>query len=688
MLHRLFQYFRLRKYSRTFLLLAVPLCASPPRSQTAVSQSSENSSFQTRAQSAAAARDAGNANEALREYREALQLDPNWQEGWWNVGTLEYERDHYVEAIPAFRSLAKLAPQSSLAWTFLGLCEFETKDYASALDHLLKAQSLGGVDDPEIARVAQYHLALLLIRNGAFENGNEVLTRAIGSAEIVPQLKTALGLCLLRVPLLPNEVDPSHEALIQEAGEAAALLAGGNSARSLAALKALIAKYPDVPYLHYVYGQALATGGDSGHAVEQFRIEETVSPKSVLPKLAIAQINDPSNHPQAAPKTPQEFDAQNPPIELWIVERYAARADTSNERAAVATSGDEIWNAAMRDYSAKRYTDAIAALKTWLQQNPKSGTGWAVLGLSEFALHDYDNALIHLERGQQLGLSGSPDSVQLAKYRLGILLNNSGQFNNAEQVLMSATGPGALEADIKFALGMASLRIRALPDEIAVNQQALVAATGEITVLLKDSKYDAAFAGLASLLKKYPSAPFLHYVYGTALASLSQFDEATKQFHEEMRLSPSSELPYIGIASLELKRHRPADALESAQRAVQLAPQNATAHYLLGRSYLETGKEALAIIELQAASAITPGSPAVHFSLAKAYARNQEPEKAEQERAIFTQLNALAEHQRGQQGNQSYGAHDATDAAVSTIDQRPADQRAADQRPAENSKPQ
>ena len=65
---------------------------------------------------------------------------------------------------------------------------------------------------------------------------------------------------------------------------------------------------------------------------------------------------------------------------------------------------------------------------------------------------------------------------------------------------------------------------------------------------------------------------------------------------------------------------------------------------------------------------MTPGSPEVHFSLAKAYAKADQPAKAEEERAIFEQLNALAEQQRGQQGNQSYGAHDAGNAAISSVD--------------------
>ena len=65
------------------------------------------------------------------------------------------------------------------------------------------------------------------------------------------------------------------------------------------------------------------------------------------------------------------------------------------------------------------------------------------------------------------------------------------------------------------------------------------------------------------------------------------------------------------------------------------------------------------------AQAFNDSLPEVHFNLAKAYAKTNQPEKAEQERATFARLNALAELQRSQHGNQSYsGSHDPTDFSV------------------------
>jgi len=84
---------------------------------------------------------------------------------------------------------------------------------------------------------------------------------------------------------------------------------------------------------------------------------------------------------------------------------------------------------------------------------------------------------------------------------------------------------------------------------------------------------------------------------------------------------------------------------------VQLAPASAEAHYVLGRAYLELAREELAVRELERACELAPDSPEMHFNLARAYAKAKLSEKAEQERATFAHLNAVAEQRRRHSGN-------------------------------------
>jgi tetratricopeptide (TPR) repeat protein len=595
-------------------------------------QAGENNSFDTLAKSATAEREAGKTDRAIADYQRALQLRPDWQEGWFYLGTLQYDADRYAQAIPAFRKLVELAPAIGPAWNFLGLCEFETRDYANSLLHLEKGQKLGAGDDPEIAQVSQYHLALLLNRNGDFDRATTTLISAFGEAQFPAQAKLALGLALLHAPVLPGELNPSQDALVHAAGEVAAQLAKGDSASALDAFPKLLKDYPDTPYLHAAYAKALAAAGRNQEALDQQREESRVS-KTLGPVKA--QRDDRMAQIYAGPST---------------------APDTTNAGAA-----DALWAHAMTAYSNGKYSETIAAIKIWIERRPSErkvndGTAWAVMGLSEFALNDYDNALIHLQRGQDLGLGGSTEAVRLARYHLAILLNRNAQYESASRLLAPEANSDSPSAEIQLALGIALLRLPLLPQQVPPSQQPLVQSTGEIAILLQDSKYEQAFPKLQQLLKQYPATPFLHYAYALGLASLSQYDEAEPQLREESRISPASELPHILLASIALKKHDAAGALSDAERAVQLAPQSAKAHYVLGRAYLELNQDDKAVRELETANKINPGSPEVHFNLARAYAKAKLPEKAQEERATFARLNAQAEQQRSQFINQSYGA--------------------------------
>jgi tetratricopeptide (TPR) repeat protein len=625
-------------------VLVLACLAGPFLVPPSTSAQAPQTDFAAIAKAAVAARDAGDTNAAIENYRRAVSIRPDWQEGWFYLGTLEYDANRYADAIPAFQKLVELAPAIVPAWNFLGLCEFETKDYANALIHLEKGQELGAGDDPEVARVSQYHLALLLNRNAEFDRATAMLISAFSEGQFPAQAKLALGLALLNAPVLPDELNPSQDALVHAAGAIAALLARCDSAKALQAFPHLLDDYPNTPYLHGAYAKALAAAGKNDEAQVQQELERAVTAKL----------------------TPERTQRQEKLRQIYGLPSTAARTETPQ------TDADDQWNSAMNDYSSGQYPEAVVTLKTWVEHRPSSrkmndGTAWAVMGLSEFELRDYDNALIHLQRGQDLGLGGSADSVRLARYHLAILLNRAAQYESASRLLVSEANSGSLANEIQFALGISLLRMPFLPEQVPPSERSLVQIAGEIAILLNASRYDQAFPKLQQILKEHPTTPFLHYAYGLALASLSQYDEAEVQLREESRISPNSALPYVLLASIALRKHDPADALPSAERAVQLAPESAKAHYILGRASLESGQVEKAILELQAANKMNSGSPEIHFNLAKAYARAKQPEKAEEERAIFAHLSVLAERQGIQGTNQSTGA------AKNWMDLSPAD---------------
>jgi tetratricopeptide (TPR) repeat protein len=711
---------------------------SPPESNP-----NSNAAFEQFSTQAASAREAGRADEAIRFYQSALKLQPDWAEGWWYLGTLNYDANHYAEAISALQNLVALNPEMGPALAFLGLSEFETKDYKNSLVHLQQAQQHGYGDDAELATVASYHLALLFNWSGEFEKTVEVLGPAIKRSRPPDEIKVALGMALLRIPLLLSEVDPGKDALIHAAGEAAALLDDGNSAAAADALRQLLAEYPKTPYLHFAYAAALGGTGKDQQALRELVEETRVSPQSALPFVRMASLNLQLHHvKEALPSArravllaPRSIEAhevlaqtlkdlgqiqeaakesavakkvKSTAVEVDLAQRqlYArsragenasqqiAVAGTSGRQAAAAADSEGSFEALAQKaaaaraagqmdaavsyyqralvlrpewedgwqkmgtlyYSSARYADAVAALKNAVAINTRNGTVWALLGLSEFETKDYKNSLIHLERGRDLGLEGNAAAVQFAKYHLAVLLNRKGDFDGATELLTPEITAGHPDEQVTFALGMALLRIPLLPDELDHSKDSLVRLAGETAVFLSASQYDQAFANFQQLLKMDSRMPYLHYVYGTALASISRYDEAEEQLVEETKITPGSALPFLRRSSIALQLRHAESAVQFAQRAVQLAPDSAEGHYLLGRSWLELGKIADSQKELETARGLAPNSPEVRFSLARVYARAGQTDAAQQERAVFERLNALVQSKRSHTGSQAYGA--------------------------------
>jgi tetratricopeptide (TPR) repeat protein len=705
-------------------LVAIGLCSLI---RTSPSQTTQDD-FEVLAKSAAGARESGHSTDAIGDYRQALALRADWEEGWWYLAVLEYDSDHFADADTAFEKVLAIDPNNGAAKNFIGLCEFETGSYEKSFQHLQEGQVQGTGDDADLARIAKYHLALLFNRNGDFDRARKMIIEAFPD-KLPAQARISLGLSLLRVPLLPIEVDPSYDALIQGAGEAETQTVQGNSEQARIALLELIKAYPATPYLHYAYGKTLAANFRNEDALREQRLEQTISPTSPLPQIEISRLLLIMKHARealsaaerAVQLAPASADAHRglaeslkatgskapaakelsiattmgPGLssrETRLVELYSIHSATSLkggdetsapdaqfaalvqqaqkakaigdietairlDQQAVALRrdwDDGRWELAMVCYTAKRFSDSASVLREFVVRKPQDGTAWAVLGLSEFEMKDYDNALIHLRRGKKLGFGGSAESLDLANYRLGLLLNRSREFDYAATILGAQSK--TLDKQAKLALGLAFLRIALLPEQLSLEQQDLAQHVGDIAALLQNSRYDKALPDLKALLQKNPAAAFLHYAYAGALESLSQYDEAEAQFLEETKLSPTSSLPYVHLARISLRTHHLDKALQYASHAVELAPQAYPPHYVLGRSYLELDQVDFATRELETAKRLEPQSPEVRFSLAKAYSKQNQPEKERLELEAFDKLNAAANNQRTTHGNQSYGA--------------------------------
>jgi tetratricopeptide (TPR) repeat protein len=246
-----------------FLLLAQAAPATTPFGQTA--------------QKARELRGAARTPEAIEQYRQALNLNPDWEEGWWDLGTLLYSTDDSQGAVAAFDRVLAKHPENGGAWAFKGLSHFDARQFEPALKALGNARRFGTGDNRELGILTRYTFGILLIRSSRFDEARRELTALVG---MVPpdQLEPALGLSALLIASLPGEIPGDKLEPILLAGRALSHAAAGQRDQADALYRSLIERFGKNPNVHYAYGIFLLRDrpDDAVRAfTEELRVQES-----------------------------------------------------------------------------------------------------------------------------------------------------------------------------------------------------------------------------------------------------------------------------------------------------------------------------------------------------------------------------------------------------------------------------
>lgn len=264
------------------------VCAQSARPATQ-NATAGSKAFEDLSARADAARDGNRIDEAVKLYHQALTLNPKWAEGWWSLGTLEYDNDRYAEAELSFEKVVVLDPKQGTARAMLGLCEFEVGQSERALKDIEASKNLGVLEDKQLRDVVAYHEAVLLQRAGRFEAAKEALSSLCRNGVRSGELAETFGLVALRMrDSTPPSQDTAEGQVVQYAGRGACLTGAKEYEAAKKMFEMVIARAPHFPLVHYAYGSALVDAGDLPGAVREFEAEIAMQPKSVLPRLRIA----------------------------------------------------------------------------------------------------------------------------------------------------------------------------------------------------------------------------------------------------------------------------------------------------------------------------------------------------------------------------------------------------------------
>lgn len=351
-------------------------------------QSHSSQTFATLSTRANAARDADRLDEAATLYKQALALHPTWAEGWWSLGTIQYDTNRYAAAAKSFEKLIALQPRNGMAQVMLGLCQFEIGLDSSALQHLEAATNLGISADPELRRVLLYHEAVLLQRDGKFERAQSLLQQLCLEGTTGPEIEAALGMALLRMTAkTPPAAGTSDSSVVSGIGHAGCLVGQKKYEEAKTILDPLANQYSQFPNVHYAAGLLLLDTGDIDSAIQQFQAEIRNQPRDVVARLKIAAADYKVNSQAGIPYA-EEVVKTDPQIGLGhyllglllldtgnyqhaIPELESARASFPNEARLYFALGSAYSMAGRKD-DAARARDTFQRLNQE-QQKAKSG---------------------------------------------------------------------------------------------------------------------------------------------------------------------------------------------------------------------------------------------------------------------------------------------------------------------------
>ncbi|HEV2349833.1 MAG TPA: tetratricopeptide repeat protein [Terriglobia bacterium] len=271
-------------------LLTFPFSASgqnPAPQKAASRKASREGDFKALVAQAEAAKAKDQVEMATGLYRQALEIKPDYVEGWWYLGMLYYESDQYADGADAFGHVTRMKPDVALGWAMLGLCQFEMEKYGRALVHLEHADQLGIPRTEDFYDVAMYHLAQLDTRSGDFDSAIRIAADFAHRGKDGPDVAEAMGIAALRKPLLPRELPPLEREMVMDVGRAMCDTAGRRASKIGPDISLLFSKYPKTPEIHFLAG-TMELSGNTDQALADFKAELEINPDHARALSSIA----------------------------------------------------------------------------------------------------------------------------------------------------------------------------------------------------------------------------------------------------------------------------------------------------------------------------------------------------------------------------------------------------------------
>jgi protein O-mannosyl-transferase len=215
----------------------------------------------------------GQFDEAIRQYAEAIRLEPGYVLAHLNLGVSLVRKGQVDEAIPQFRETIRLDPEYALAYLNLGTLLAAKGQIDEAMGHFQEALRLA----PDCAD-AHYNLGFWLARKGQTDEAIGHYQEALRWKPDYADAHNGLGSALAKKGQLDEAIRQLQEALRLKPDETDAHYNLGNALIRRGQVDEAIGHYqqairlkPDDADIHNNLGVALYRRGRNDEAISQFQ---------------------------------------------------------------------------------------------------------------------------------------------------------------------------------------------------------------------------------------------------------------------------------------------------------------------------------------------------------------------------------------------------------------------------------
>lgn len=259
-----------------------------------------------------------------------------------------------------------------------------------------------------------------------------------------------------------------------------------------------------------------------------------------------------------------------------------------------------------------RWRDAEPIVNAYLEHNPASADGYALLGLILYREHE--------------------PRASMAEYLHASKLAEPSAFDLRIFALDCAAIPDFPEAERWL--------------ERSIEKDDRSAATWEALghVRFAQQKYEGAIDALNHALAIAPHTVSSQSMIGLANERLAKTEAALEAYRaaiaSEAGTADQDPVPYVGTGRVLLADDRAAAAIPFLHKAASSTHATSEAHELLGLAYSKTDHNSEAAAELEAAIRLDPNSARLHLMLARIWRASGEMAKAQAEQAQYATLKA------------------------------------------------